>query len=136
VKAWLTGFLDAIEVAVIQASTFAEELAGLQRDWADRYARHRQAQGRRRQARADSAVVRLLGQLPEAPIVTARTIERMLGVSFPAARAAAEDLAAADVLTPRQVERNTTGYLAREVFDLHTFAERRLAGTRWDTRNA
>ncbi|WP_131745495.1 hypothetical protein [Frankia sp. Cppng1_Ct_nod] len=50
--------------------------------------------------------------------MTARTIERLLGVSFPAARAAAEELTAAGVLTPRQVERNTTGYLAREVLDL------------------
>jgi Fic family protein len=136
VKVWLTGFLEAVDVAVGQAEAFARELAGLQRDWADRYARHRQAQGRRAQARADSTVARLLGQLPEVPLVTARTIERMLDVSFPAARAAAEDLAAAGVLTPKQVERNTTGYLAREVFDLLTFAERRLASTRWDTRDA
>ena len=49
--------------------------------------------------------------------MTARTVERLLGVSFTAARTALEELAAAGVLTRRQVERNTTGYLAREVFE-------------------
>jgi hypothetical protein len=29
-----------------------------------------------------------------------------------------------------------TGYFARNVFDLLTIAERRLAGTRWDTRHS
>jgi hypothetical protein len=43
-------------------------------------------------------------------------------------------LAEAGVLHRKQVDPRTTGYLAREVFDLLTFAERRLASTRWDTR--
>jgi hypothetical protein len=74
--------------------------------------------------------------LPEVPVLTARTVERMLSVSFPAAKSALEELVAADVLTSRKVERNTTGYLAREVFDLLSITERRLASTRWDTREA
>jgi hypothetical protein len=56
--------------------------------------------------------------LPEVPVMTARTVSRMLGVSFPAAKSALEELLAAGILTSRQVERNTTGYLAREVLDL------------------
>src|SRR5262249_59738537 len=43
-------------------------------------------------------------------------------------------LAEADILTRKNVERRTTGYFARDIFDLPTFAERRLASTRWDTR--
>ncbi|WP_200902544.1 MULTISPECIES: hypothetical protein [Protofrankia] len=136
VKRWLMVFLEAVEVTVAQASRFAQELTDLQREWTDRHGRSRESQGKRRQARSSSAVVRLLQQLPEVPLVTARTVERLLDVSFPAARAAVEELASAGVLTPRQVGRNTTGYLAREVFELLTLAERHLASTRWDTRQA
>ena len=81
-------------------------------------------------------MARLLDLLPEAPLVTARTVERLLAVSHPAARNALEELAGAKILNRKQVERNTTGYLARDVFDLLTFAERRLASTRWDTRDS
>jgi hypothetical protein len=60
----------------------------------------------------------------------------MLDVSFPAAKNAVEALADAGILTRRSVERGTTGYFARDVFELLTFAERRLASTRWDTRKS
>jgi predicted DNA-binding transcriptional regulator len=69
-------------------------------------------------------------------VLTARTVQRTLDVSFPSARQALEELADAGILHREQVERGTTGYLAREVFDLLTFAERRLASTRWDTRES
>jgi len=68
------------------------------------------------------------------PLVTARTLQRLLSISHPAARQALEELHAAGILSAKQVERGTTGYLARDVFNLLTIAERRLAGTRWDTR--
>ena len=48
----------------------------------------------------------------------ARTVQRILGVSFPAARAALEELADAGVLSRKSVERGTTGYVARDVLDL------------------
>ena len=133
---WLGVFLDAVEVAARQASEFAARIAELKVEWSRRHARHRTATGRQLPPRLTSASVRLLGELPEVPLVTARTVERLLGVSFTAARAALEELTAAGVLARRQVERNTTGYLAREVFDLLTLAERRLASTRWDTRES
>jgi Fic family protein len=136
VKAWLTGFLDAVEIAVEQASWFARELDDLRAQWAYRHARHRAALGMHREPRSGSAAVRLLDQLPEVPLVTARTAARLLGVSFTTARAATEELTSAGVLTSRDVERHTTGYFAREVFDLLTFTERRLASTSWDTRRA
>ena len=72
--------------------------------------------------------------LPEAPLVTARTVERLLAVSHPAARSALEEPAEAKILNREQVER-TTGYFARDVFDLLTFTER-LAGTRWNLRDS
>ena len=45
-------------------------------------------------------------------------MQRILGVSFPAARAALEELADAGVLSRKSVERGTTGYVARDVLDL------------------
>jgi hypothetical protein len=74
--------------------------------------------------------------LPETPLVTARTVQRMLAVSPPAARTALEELANAKIVTRKHVERGTTGYFARDVFDLRTIAERRLASTHWDTRQS
>ncbi|MDT3439736.1 Fic family protein [Pseudofrankia sp. BMG5.37] len=136
VNAWLTGFLNAVDLAVGQARAFSADVATLERVWAERLAEHRQAAGRTSQARAGSSLRRILEMLPEVPVMTARTVERMLGVSFPAAKSALEELLAAGILTARQVERNTTGYLAREIFDLLAITERRLASTRWDTREA
>lgn len=136
VDAWLECFLNAVDLAVNQAQVFSVEVAALERGWADRLASHRQASGRASQARAGSSLRRILDMLPEVPVMTARTVERMLGVSFPAAKSALEELLAAGILTSRQVERSTTGYFAREIFDLLAITERRLASTRWDTREA
>ncbi len=68
--------------------------------------------------------------------MTARTVQRLLDLSFPPARAAVEELANAGIVARRRVDRGTTGYLATEVFDMLTYAERRLASTRWDTRQS
>ncbi|MFG1958981.1 Fic family protein [Nonomuraea sp. NPDC049028] len=135
-NAWLQVFLSATTTAVEQAERFADELTQLHADWAERHRHFREAQGLRPVPRADSAVVRLLELLPAVPLVTARTVERLLSITHPAARQALEELAGAGILHPKQVERNTRGYLAREIFDLLTLTERRLASTRWDTRES
>jgi Fic family protein len=134
VNSWLRVFLTATTTAVEQAEKFADELTGLHEEWLERHRLFRESQGLRPVPRADSAVARLLDLLPAVPVVTARTVQRLLSVTHPAARQALEELAGARILHPKQVERNTTGYLAREVFDLLTLTERRLASTRWDTR--
>ena len=132
--AWLDLFLEAATVAAEQAAGFADQVAHLQDEWEARLAEHRAARGRRETPRADSATSRILRTLPEIPILTTRTAQRRLGVSFPAARAALEELADAGILARRSVERGTTGYTAVDVFSLVTVTERRLASTRWDTR--
>jgi Fic family protein len=136
VSAWLAMFLDAVEVAVEQAGQFAADLEAQRLDWDQRLLTQRHARGVRDKPRADSAVARLIDLLPEVPLVTVQTTQRLLHVSAPAARNAVEELADAKILHRKQVERNTTGYLARDVFELLTFAERRLASTRWDTRES
>lgn len=133
-SAWLNLFLDAVDIAAEQAAKFSQEVAALTEQWHQRLAAYRTGQGSRSQPRADSAQAKLLIALPEIPVLTARTTQRALGVSFPAARAALEELAEAKVLTRKKVDQGTTGYLATEVFDLLTFAERELASTRWNTR--
>jgi Fic family protein len=134
VTSWSDVFLHAATVAAEQARQFAGQIAELQAEWETELAAHRAAQGRRKTPRADSATSRILRTLPEVPILTTRTAQRRLGVSFPAARAALEELADAGILARRSVERGTTGYTATDVFSLVTHAERRLASTRWDTR--
>lgn len=135
-SAWLTTFLRAVATAVEQAERFMLELDDLQSDWLRRHGDYRTRKGLRPRPRSTSAVARLLSSISELPLVTARTVQRHLGVSFPAARAAAEELADAGILHRRSVERGTTGYLALEIFDLLTFTERRLASTAWDARES
>lgn len=133
---WLRVFLDAVDVAAGQTLEFARSLADLHERWTQRHRDHRRRSGLRPQPRTDAAVARLLDLLPEVPVMTAGTAQRLLDVSFPATRSALEELAEAGIVHRKQVDGGTTGYLARDVFALLTHAERRLASTRWDTREA
>jgi hypothetical protein len=74
--------------------------------------------------------------LQEHPVLTTTSVARLFGVSGSAALTALEELAAANVLVKRRLDGRTSGYLAMDVFDLITFAERQLASTRWDTTTA
>ena len=133
--AWLNVFLAATVTAAHQAHRFAVELSALRDQWTERLAALRTGQGTRRRPRADSATARLIERLPELPLFTVQTVHRVLGVSDVAARGAAEELAEAGIVTRRAIG-GATGYFATEVFDLLTVAERRLASTRWDTRDS
>lgn len=136
VAAWVDVFLDATLLAAEQAASFRDEVGELRRDWDARLASWRTSQGRRSYPRSDSVAARLLPLLPEMPLLTARTVERLLRVSPAIARSGLDELADAGVLKRRKVEQNTTGYLAWEALDLVGSTERRLASTRWDTRLA
>lgn len=80
--------------------------------------------------------MRLLPLLPEVPVSTAQSIQKLLEVSDLFARTALEELADAGIVSRKKVDFGTTAYLARDVFDLLTVTERRLACTRWDTRDS
>lgn len=135
-EAWLHVVAEAAAVAVDQAVLLVAEVGAWRREWAERLATHRASSGVREVPRAGSATARLLTALPEAPVATARTVQRVLDVSFPAARTALEELADAGVLRRRQVERGTTAYLATEVLGLVDHAERQSASTAFDTRTS
>lgn len=136
VRDWIVTFASACRLAAEQASDLAQRIGLLEEEWTDRLTSHRGSQGVRPRPRADSATARLLHSLPEAPVVTARTLQRILGVSFNAAAAALDELRNAGVLQTRAIERGTTAYIATEVLDLITVAERRLASTAFDTRSS
>jgi Fic family protein len=136
INRWLEVFLDATEIAVEQSSRLMAEVDELRNDWLQRLATRRMATGLRAEPRADSASARLLANLPEAPVATANTLRRILGVTYPAAHAALEELRQAGILQTRSIERGTTAYLAGEVLDLVALAERALASTKFDTRAA
>ncbi|WP_233571219.1 Fic family protein [Nocardiopsis sp. Huas11] len=134
VNAWLETFVQACAIAVEQSVALMGRIDEMRSAWSDRLSAHRASLGRRAAPRADSAVARLLGRLPEAPVVTATTLSGILGVSFPAASAALDELRQAEILQTKAIERGATAYVAREVLDL--MAERTLASTRFDTRAA
>lgn len=136
VATWVRLFLGAATTAADQARDFSDQVAELRQGWDERTATHRSSQGLRPAPRAGSATARLTPLLVEVPVLTSTTARRVLGVSGPAARAALEELAEVGVLTRRQVGRGVRGYSADAVFDLITHAERRLASTRWDTRQS
>ena len=136
INTWLDTFVDAAAIAVQQSNDLVTRIAALRDDWTERLTAHRVASGIRPTPRADSAVARLLAQLPEAPVVTATTLARILDVSFPAASAALDELRQAGIVTTRTIERGATAYMAREVLDIVTLSERALASTQFDTRVA
>lgn len=136
VNAWLQTFVDAAAVAVEQSETLVGHIEDLREEWTERLTAHRTSVGVRAIPRSDSAVARLLRQLPEAPVVTSTTLTTILAISFPAASAALDELRQAGIMSTKSIERGATAYLAREVLELITLSERALASTQFDTRVA
>lgn len=133
-NAWIATFIDAAEIAVAQSEILVATINDLRAEWTDRLTAHRLATGVRPTPRAGSAVALLLAQLPEAPVLTSVTLAKILGVSFPAANAALDELRQAGILTTKSIERGAKAYIAREVLDIITLSERALASTQFDTR--
>jgi Fic family protein len=133
---WVDLFLSCVEIAVDRAREFIDALEQLDDQWRLKLATHRQNVGLRALPRGNSAVARILDLLPEVPLMTSRTAERLLATSFNSARGALEELADAGILRRKQVDRGTTGYLANDVFELLTLTERTLASTQWDTNRS
>lgn len=133
VSAWLRVFLQAVAISVDQAEDFATRLDELRGQWDEALASWRYLHDRRKSPRSDSATARILETLQEHPVLTASSVVRLFEVSRGAAARALDELSEVGILTRRRLNGRTSAYLSMDVFELITFAERRLASTRWDT---
>ena len=90
IPAWCRFFAGVVIDAAGRSRSLAADLAVLQADWLEMAKR----------PRSDSTAARLIAAIPEQPILDARTVAEMLGVSEVAARNALNALEAAAVLRP------------------------------------
>lgn len=133
--AWLRVFASAVLTATEQAARLATDLADLRVDWDERLTAARSTQGKVRGVRSDSATALIVRDLPATPVLTSATVQRIHGVSHVAADRALAELATAHILHPHE-RRGVRYYQARDVLDLVTVTERRLASTKFDTRTS
>ena len=132
--AWISFFLEAVVLACDQAERISTELAGVREEWNESLQKWVAREGGGRALRKDSAALRILEGLPGAPVLTIATASRIYGVSRTAASRGLETLRAAGILTTESIGAGRRAYTARAVLDTITWAERRLASTRFDTR--
>lgn len=130
---WLEVFVEASSDAADQAARIASELVEVRKEWLDRVKQYRQSQGMTRALRTDSMERKILDSLPDHPVLTAAVAADLFGKTTTAAGNALDSLAASGVLRKRSIDRGVTGYLADDVFEVITWAERRLASTKFDT---
>ena len=123
INQWAALFASACRRAVTDAGWFEEQVIQLQADW------RQQTGGPRR----DSALSRLIGALPAAPVLTVATAAELTGRSFQAANQAIDRLVGAGVLVQVSVGRRNRAFEAPELIDLFTALERRLASPLDDT---
>ena len=123
INRWTALFAAACRRAVADAGWFGEGVRQLQDTW-------RQGVGN---PRRDSAVQRLIGALPEAPVLTVATAAARTGRSFQAANQAIDRLVDAGVLVQVSVGRRNRAFEAPELVDLFTALERQLASPSGDT---
>jgi Fic family protein len=98
----------AIINTVADAESAVSKLAALQRNWTNK-----------RRFRKHSAAERMLDKLAWHPVVTARTVERLVGASPAAARTAINQLADAGILMERTGKLRYRIFQAREVLAIY-----------------
>lgn len=130
---WLQIFINAASEAADQARRIASELGLLRQEWREQVDVHRRNQGKTRALRSDSIERKILENLPDHPLLTAPVAAEIFATTRTSAGKALDNLVEAGVLRRKSIDRGVTGYLADDVFDLITLAERRLASTRFDT---
>lgn len=132
--AWISFFLGAVVLACDQAERISAELADVREEWNESLRKWIAREGGGRALRRDSAALRILEGLPGAPVLTIATASRIYGVSRTASSRGLETLRAAGILTTESIGARRRAYTAPAVLDTITWAERRLASTRFDTR--
>ena len=123
INRWVALFAGACQRAVSDARQFEERVRRLQATWRERVGNPRR----------DSAMHRLIGALPAAPVLTATTAAELTDRSFQAANQAIDRLVAADVLVQVNVGRRNRAFEAPELIDAFTALERQLASLEGDT---
>ena len=98
----------AVVSTVEDAETTVRRLEGLRHEWA-----------RRKKFRQKSAAQRMLPLLAWHPVVTTRTVERLLSASPAAARTALNQLAEVGILTERTGKLRYRVFQAREVLEIY-----------------
>lgn len=131
---WISFFLGAVVLACDQAERISAELADVREEWNESLQKWIAREGGGRALRRDSAALQILEGLLGAPVLTIATASRIYGVSRTASSRGLETLRAAGILTTESIGAGRRAYTARAVLDTITWAERRLAGTRFDTR--
>lgn len=131
---WMEEFTRAVMRATEQTDELRDQIAELRQQWDDRLGAHRDAQGRQRSMRSDSATRLVLSDLPSTPVLTVATVQRIHAVSQQGANKALTELEQAGILQSRSAGRRSRVYLATELLDLITHTERTLASTRFDAR--
>ena len=131
--AWISFFLGAVVLACDQAERISAELADVREEWNESLQKWVAREGGGRALRRDSAALRILEGLPGAPVLTIATASRIYGVSRTAASRGLETLRAAGLLATESIGAGRRAETARAVLDTITWAERRLASTRFDT---
>lgn len=133
---WVRFFADVAILASEQAAKLADEIAEARTAWDERLTVSRSQRGAQRALRSDSATAVVLADLVGTPVLTTGTVQRIHGVSRIAALRALEELQSADILSVRSIGAGKHAFVAGDVLDLITWAERRLASTRFDTRQS
>jgi Fic family protein len=105
---WLRFFLIGVTTMAKEAEERAVRLTDLQR----------QLRTQLLEGGGTQTVVRLAERLLDLPYVTASRIARELGVSFPTAQRAIDDLVAAGILEEITGQRRNRVYLSRGVMDI------------------
>ena len=123
INRWVALFAGACQRAVLDAQQFEEWVRRLQTAWRERAGNPRR----------DSAMHRLIGALPAAPVLTVTTAAELTGRSFQAANQAIDRLVAAGVLVQVNVGRRNRAFEAPELVDVFTTLERQLASPEGDT---
>lgn len=133
-ETWIAIFAEAVLHAAERASELADDIDSLREEWAELITDHRKTEGRSRALRSDSAVNRILHELPGTPVLTPATVTRIHSVSSQAAQAALDALHGAGVLETASIGRGRRAFLSTDLLNLISVAERRLASTQFDTR--
>ena len=120
---WVALFAGASRRAIANGEDFEARTRAIVNTWLARIG----------PMRSDSATLALARALPATPIVTARSVQKTLGVSFATANKAIATLEAAGVLTKTRVGRRNRAFEACEIVDAFTGLERQLASPASDT---